>query len=54
VRRAGSIRPPRNAALLAALEPQLGALNWRVTAFTGQTCAWLPASLSPLSTKQGS
>jgi SGNH domain (fused to AT3 domains) len=35
------------AALLAALEPQLGALNWRMTAFTGQTCAWQPAALSP-------
>ena len=35
------------AALLAALEPQLNALNWRVTAFTGQTCGWLPAELSP-------
>jgi SGNH domain (fused to AT3 domains) len=35
------------AALLAALEPQLDALNWRVTAFTGQTCGWLPAVLSP-------
>jgi peptidoglycan/LPS O-acetylase OafA/YrhL len=35
------------AALLAALEPQLDALNWRLTAFTGQTCGWLPAPLSP-------
>jgi peptidoglycan/LPS O-acetylase OafA/YrhL len=35
------------AALLAAFEPQLDALNWRVTAFTGQTCGWLPAYLSP-------
>jgi peptidoglycan/LPS O-acetylase OafA/YrhL len=35
------------AALLTALEPQLDALNWRVTAFTGQTCGWLPAVLSP-------
>ncbi len=35
------------AALLAALEPQLDALNWRVTAYTGQTCAWLPAGLAP-------
>jgi hypothetical protein len=35
------------AALLAVLEPQLDALNWRVTAFTGQTCGWLPAALSP-------
>ena len=35
------------AALLAALEPQLNALNWRVTSFTGQTCGWLPAYLSP-------
>ena len=35
------------AALLAALEPQLDALNWRVTAFTGQTCGWLPAALAP-------
>ncbi len=35
------------AALLAALEPQLDALNWRLTAFTGQTCGWLPPVLSP-------
>ncbi len=35
------------AALLAALEPQLDALNWRVTAFTGQTCGWLPAAVAP-------
>ena len=36
------------AALLAALEPQLDALNWHVTAFTGQTCGWLPPrSLRP-------
>jgi peptidoglycan/LPS O-acetylase OafA/YrhL len=35
------------AALLAAVEPQLDALNWRLTAFTGQTCQWLPADLSP-------
>jgi peptidoglycan/LPS O-acetylase OafA/YrhL len=35
------------AALLAALEPQLDALNWRITAFTGQTCGWLPAYLAP-------
>jgi peptidoglycan/LPS O-acetylase OafA/YrhL len=35
------------ATLLAALEPQLDALNWRVTAFTGQTCGWLPPALSP-------
>jgi len=35
------------AALLAVLEPQLRALNWRVTAFTGQTCAWIPARLAP-------
>jgi peptidoglycan/LPS O-acetylase OafA/YrhL len=35
------------AALLAALEPQLDALNWRVTAYTGQTCGWLPAALAP-------
>jgi hypothetical protein len=35
------------AALLAALEPQLDALNWRVTAFTGQACGWIPAALSP-------
>jgi peptidoglycan/LPS O-acetylase OafA/YrhL len=35
------------AALLAALEPQLVALNWHVTAFTGQTCGWLPPALSP-------
>jgi len=34
-------------ALLAALEPQLNALNWHVTAFTGQTCGWLPPALSP-------
>ncbi len=35
------------AALLAVLEPQLDALNWRVTAYTGQTCAWLPPRLAP-------
>jgi hypothetical protein len=35
------------ASLLAALEPQLDALNWRVTAFTGQTCQWLLPALSP-------
>jgi peptidoglycan/LPS O-acetylase OafA/YrhL len=34
-------------ALLAVLEPQLDALNWRVTAFTGQTCQWLAPALSP-------
>ncbi len=34
------------AALLAVLEPQLDALNWRLTAFTGQTCGWLPPALS--------
>jgi peptidoglycan/LPS O-acetylase OafA/YrhL len=34
------------AALLAVLEPQLHALNWRLTAFTGQTCGWLPPALS--------
>jgi peptidoglycan/LPS O-acetylase OafA/YrhL len=35
------------AALLAALQPQLDALNWHVTVFVGQTCAWLAPSLSP-------
>jgi peptidoglycan/LPS O-acetylase OafA/YrhL len=35
------------AALLAMLEPQLDALNWRVTVFVGQTCGWLPPALSP-------
>ena len=35
------------AALLAVLEPQLNAVNWRLTSFTGQTCAWLPPALSP-------
>jgi len=35
------------AALLAALQPQLDGLNWRVTAFTGQTCGWLPPDVSP-------
>jgi hypothetical protein len=35
------------AALLAVLEPQLHRLNWRVTAYTGQTCAWIPARLAP-------
>jgi SGNH domain (fused to AT3 domains) len=35
------------AALLAALEPQLGALNWHLTVFVGQTCGWLPPALSP-------
>ncbi|HEY6524306.1 MAG TPA: acyltransferase family protein [Solirubrobacteraceae bacterium] len=51
-RRPGAIRvaligDSHAAALLAALEPQLDALNWRVTAFTGQTCGWLPPRLSP-------
>jgi peptidoglycan/LPS O-acetylase OafA/YrhL len=51
-RRPGAIRvaligDSHAAALLAALEPQLEALNWRLTAFTGQTCGWLPAALSP-------
>lgn len=35
------------AALLAVLEPQLDAANWRVTVFVGQTCGWLPPALSP-------
>jgi hypothetical protein len=35
------------AALLAVLEPQLSALHWRLTAYTGQTCAWLPSRLTP-------
>jgi peptidoglycan/LPS O-acetylase OafA/YrhL len=35
------------AALLAMLEPQLDAVNWRVTVFVGQTCGWLPPALSP-------
>ena len=35
------------AALLAALEPQLRAMNWHLTAFIGQTCGWLPPGLSP-------
>ncbi len=35
------------AALLAALVPQLDALNWHLTAFTGQTCQWLNPDLSP-------
>ena len=35
------------AALLAVLEPQLDRLNWRVTAYTGQTCQWLAPALSP-------
>jgi peptidoglycan/LPS O-acetylase OafA/YrhL len=34
-------------ALLAVLEPQLDRLNWRVTAYTGQTCQWLAPALSP-------
>jgi hypothetical protein len=51
-RRPGAIRvalvgDSHAAALLAALEPQLDKLNWHVTAFTGQTCAWLPPALSP-------
>ena len=50
--RAGAIRvaligDSHAAALLAAIEPQLGALNWRVTAFTGEGCGWLPANLAP-------
>jgi peptidoglycan/LPS O-acetylase OafA/YrhL len=35
------------AALLAVLEPQLDALNWHLTVYVGQTCGWLPPSLSP-------
>jgi peptidoglycan/LPS O-acetylase OafA/YrhL len=35
------------AALLAVLEPQLDAVNWRLTVFVGQTCGWLPPALSP-------
>jgi len=35
------------AALLPALEPQLNALNWRLTAFTGWSCGWRPPALSP-------
>ena len=34
------------AALLAALEPQLRALNWHLTAFIGQACGWLPPAFS--------
>ncbi|MGZ6670333.1 MAG: acyltransferase family protein [Solirubrobacteraceae bacterium] len=34
------------AALLAMLEPQLDAVNWRVTVFVGQTCGWLLPALS--------
>ncbi|HEV3053788.1 MAG TPA: acyltransferase family protein [Solirubrobacteraceae bacterium] len=50
-RRAGAIRvalvgDSHAAALLAVLEPQLKALNWRLTSFTGQTCGWLPPALS--------
>jgi peptidoglycan/LPS O-acetylase OafA/YrhL len=51
-RRRGAIRvaligDSHASALLAVLEPQLDALNWRVTAFTGQTCQWLAPALSP-------
>ena len=35
------------AALLPALEPELEAMNWRVTAYTGNSCGWVPANLSP-------
>jgi hypothetical protein len=35
------------AAMLAMLQPQLGAVNWRVTVFVGQACGWLPPALSP-------
>ena len=35
------------AALLAMVEPQLEAVNWRVTVFVGQTCGWLAPALSP-------
>jgi peptidoglycan/LPS O-acetylase OafA/YrhL len=35
------------AALLAVLEPQLDAVNWRLTVFVGQTCGWLRPALSP-------
>jgi peptidoglycan/LPS O-acetylase OafA/YrhL len=41
------------AALLAVLEPQLDAVNWRVTVFVGQTCGWLPPALSPNCPGQG-
>jgi peptidoglycan/LPS O-acetylase OafA/YrhL len=51
-RRRGAIRvalvgDSHAAALLAALEPQLNALNWRLTAFTGWSCGWRPPGLSP-------
>ncbi len=35
------------AALLAMLEPQLDAVNWRLTVFVGQTCQWVVPALSP-------
>jgi peptidoglycan/LPS O-acetylase OafA/YrhL len=35
------------AALLAMLAPELDAANWHVTVFVGQTCGWLPPTLSP-------
>ncbi len=46
VTRVALIGDSHAAALLAVLEPQLKALNWRLTAFTGQTCGWLPPALS--------
>jgi hypothetical protein len=41
------IRDSHAAALLAALEPHLDSLNWRVTAFTGEGCGWLPPNPAP-------
>ncbi|MBV9467051.1 MAG: acyltransferase, partial [Solirubrobacterales bacterium] len=35
------------AALLAVLEPQLEAVNWRLTVFVGQDCGWVAPALSP-------
>ncbi|MBV9467097.1 MAG: acyltransferase, partial [Solirubrobacterales bacterium] len=35
------------AALLAVLEPQLEAVNWRLTVFVGQDCGWVSPALSP-------
>ncbi|MGH2859636.1 MAG: acyltransferase family protein [Solirubrobacteraceae bacterium] len=51
-RRRGAVRvaligDSHAAALLAALEPQLDALRWRLTVFVGQACGWMPPALSP-------
>jgi peptidoglycan/LPS O-acetylase OafA/YrhL len=46
-RRVALIGDSHAAALLAVIEPQLDAVNWRLTVFVGQTCGWLLPALSP-------